>query len=133
VKKSTVFIVAGVVLAVAIVIGNRTMTRAGQHIVSVSVPELSDAGRLGQSRFKTFCADCHGDSAGGSAKGPPLVHNYYHPGHHGDGAFFVAAKNGSRQHHWRFGDMPPVDGIEEADIAAILTFVREVQSANGIF
>lgn len=124
---------AGVAVIVAIVLSNRSTTQANQHIVAVNVPELSEAGRLGQSRFKTFCAECHGANAQGSENGPPLVHQFYHPGHHGDGAFYAAAKNGSRQHHWKFGDMPPVEGIEDVDIDAILVFVREIQHANGIF
>jgi hypothetical protein len=51
---------------------------------------------------------------------------------HGDGAFLVAATNGVRQHHWSFGNMPPVEGITQAEVKSIVTYVREVQRANGI-
>lgn len=47
-------------------------------------------------------------------------------------AFVRAAREGVRAHHWRFGDMPPVEGVSDADLAGIIAFVREVQRANGI-
>ncbi|KAB2849084.1 MAG: cytochrome c, partial [Hyphomicrobiaceae bacterium] len=65
-------------------------------------------------------------------KGPPLIHRVYHPGHHGDAAFFLAAKQGVRQHHWRFGDMAALPHVSDQQLAAIVRFVREVQAANGI-
>jgi len=34
--------------------------------------------------------------------------------------------------HWRFGDMPPVEGLSRRDVAAIVAYVRELQRANGI-
>ncbi|HUS55520.1 MAG TPA: cytochrome c [Thermohalobaculum sp.] len=99
----------------------------------VTVPELSEAGSRGQTAFGAYCASCHGADAGGTGSGPPLIHKIYHPGHHGDMAFVSAARQGSRAHHWSFGNMPPVAGISDAEIADIIIFVREVQQANGIF
>lgn len=55
----------------------------------------------------------------------------YEPNHHGDAAFLLAARNGVRQHHWRFGDMAPVPGLSDDDIAAIVAYVREQQRING--
>jgi hypothetical protein len=43
-----------------------------------------------------------------------------------------AALNGSRAHHWNFGEMPPVEGIAEQDVTKIVAFVRAVQKANGV-
>ena len=63
---------------------------------------------------------------------PPLVHNIYEPGHHGDEAFQRAVAVGVRRHHWPFGDMPPVEGLSRADVALIVAYIRELQSANGI-
>ena len=45
----------------------------------------------------------------------------------------VAAKNGVRQHHWPFGNMPPVEGITDSEISNIIAYVRTVQRANGIY
>ena len=61
------------------------------------------------------------------------MHRYYEPGHHADETFRRAARFGVRAHHWRFGDMPPVDGLTDADVKAITAYVRELQQANGIF
>jgi hypothetical protein len=48
-------------------------------------------------------------------------------------AFVLAAKNGVRSHHWRFGDMPPIDGVANADVLMIVRYIRELQKENGIF
>jgi len=103
-------------------------------IVAVSMPELSGNAALGARAFKGKCAKCHGEDAGGrESKGPPLIHKYYFPGHHGDEAFFRAARQGVQQHHWTFGNMPPVEGITNADLKVIVAYVRAVQKANGIY
>lgn len=106
--------------------------RASAH-VDVSVPAaLSPVAQAGQKAFNAVCAECHGQNASGSDKGPPLVHDIYNPGHHADGAFYMAAKRGVRAHHWPFGDMPPQPAVNEEQIGQIVAFVRELQQANGI-
>lgn len=105
----------------------------GTERVDVEVPELSRQAAAGAAAFAGNCASCHGDEAAGSERGPPLVHAYYEPGHHGDAAFYAAVKRGVRQHHWRFGDMPAQPQVSDAEIAAIIRYVRELQQANGIF
>lgn len=133
--------VAALVLWTTAPTGDHEQTKAagggteGAAIVAVRVPaEFSPLARTGKAAFEAKCAACHGKNASGiEGKGPPLVHKYYHPGHHGDAAFFRAARNGVRSHHWRFGDMPPVEGLTDADIKAIVRYVRELQKENGIF
>ncbi len=88
---------------------------------------------VGMNLFKKNCMQCHGEWARGSEQGPPLIHDFYKPSHHGDGAFYNAALNGVRAHHWRFGDMPPVEGIQERDISKIISFVRWLQQANKLY
>lgn len=106
----------------------------GAAIVQVTLPELTGEAALGAKAFAGLCATCHGADAGGiNGAGPPLVHKIYEPGHHGDGAFLRAARQGVRSHHWPFGDMPPVTGATDADIRAIIAYVRAVQKENGIF
>lgn len=100
--------------------------------VEVTVPELSPAAQQGAKAFKTVCAQCHGDNASGSDKGPPLVHDFYNPGHHADGAFFTAVKRGVQAHHWPFGNMPPQPSVSEKQVSEIVQYVRELQQANGI-
>jgi mono/diheme cytochrome c family protein len=104
----------------------------GGRSVEVVVPQLTDVAARGRIAFEQNCASCHGINAGGTQQGPPLVHPIYNPGHHADGAFFLAAKSGVRQHHWNFGNMPPQPQVSDAQIAAITRYVRELQAANGI-
>lgn len=101
--------------------------------VDVKMPPLSQVASNGQEIFKLNCSQCHGESAGGTMQGPPLIHKYYEPNHHADGAFYRAATNGVRAHHWRFGNMPPIRTVTQQDVSKIIAFVREVQKANGIF
>jgi mono/diheme cytochrome c family protein len=98
----------------------------------ITVPELSAAAMQGRAAFDKNCATCHGRNATGTDKGPPLVHPIYEPSHHADLAFLLAARNGVRAHHWRFGNMPPVEGVTDGEIEWIVAYVRELQRANGI-
>jgi len=102
--------------------------------VQVTVPQqLSAAASLGKMAFDKNCAQCHGVNAVGTDQGPPLIHDYYNPGHHADGAFYVAVANGVRQHHWRFGNMAPQPQVTQDQTRMIIAYVREIQEANGIF
>jgi len=101
-------------------------------IVQVKVPELSALAEQGRQAFDKNCAQCHGLNAAGTDKGPPFVHAIYNPGHHEDQAFFHAVRQGVRQHHWPFGDMPAQPLVSDQEIAWIVRYVRELQDANGI-
>lgn len=106
----------------------------GPAMVDVTVPEtLSAKAELGKVAFDAKCAACHGlNAAGQDGVAPPLVHKIYEPSHHGDAAFLMAARNGVRAHHWRFGNMPPVEGVTDSDVKMIIAYVRELQRVNGI-
>jgi len=108
-----------------------TLTALLGVVLSVGGAEAQEPSK-GEVLFGRNCAVCHGDKAAGSDKGPPLVHRIYEPSHHGDMAFLLAVRNGSRAHHWNFGDMPPVEGVSDADVALIVTYVRGLQRAAGI-
>ena len=103
-------------------------------LANVLLPEtLSQNAQIGKFGFEAKCAACHGlNAAGQDGAAPPLVHIIYEPSHHGDEAFQRAAAMGVRGHHWPFGDMPPVDGINRADVTMIIAYIRELQRANGI-
>ncbi len=105
----------------------------GGPIVEVTVPELSGQALIGERAFTAKCAACHGKNAAGQdGVAPPLVHKIYEPSHHGDAAFLLAARIGVRSHHWRFGNMPPVKDVTDAEIKTIIAYVRTLQQANGI-
>ncbi|MBT5513473.1 MAG: cytochrome c [Rhodospirillaceae bacterium] len=96
-------------------------------------PQPTPKLNLGKMNYDAFCASCHGKTAGGTDKGPTFISRIYHPGHHGDGAFYLAAKRGALAHHWPFGNMKPIAGITDQQIASIVAYVRAVQKANGLF
>ncbi|HFC04555.1 MAG TPA: c-type cytochrome [Rhizobiales bacterium] len=98
----------------------------------VVIPAFSPLAAEGQALFKNNCATCHGQNGTGTKKGPPLLNTTYNPGHHGDGAFYRAVKQGVPQHHWPYGNMAPLPDISDYQISAIVRFVRELQEANGI-
>jgi len=118
---------------IAVIVWQAVAPKGGTATVAVKVPSLSGPAQKGKNAFDANCAACHGNNAAGTDKGPPLVHDIYNPGHHADPAFVIAARRGVRQHHWPFGDMPAQPQVADADLAAIIQYVRELQRANGIF
>jgi len=106
----------------------------GKPIVQVAVPSpLSPMAEQGKTAFDANCASCHGANASGrDGLAPPLIHKIYEPSHHSDMAFTLAVRQGVRAHHWRFGNMAPVEGVSDTSIEAITTYIRELQRVNGI-
>lgn len=96
------------------------------------MPELTVAAKTGETYFNAKCAACHGANGAGTQNGPTFINKIYRPGHHADEAFQRAAKLGVQSHHWNFGNMPPVAGITRAEVAKIVTYIREIQAANGM-
>jgi mono/diheme cytochrome c family protein len=86
----------------------------------------------GSSLFAAHCAVCHGPEALGTEQGPPLIHRIYEPSHHSNLAFYRAIALGVHQHHWEFGDMPPVPGVSGEDAAYIISWIRQQQQLAGI-
>ena len=130
--------ITGIVLLAALGLGyvflfSKNEPASGLPIVEVNVPALSEKASIGQTAFNENCAACHGiNAAGQDGIAPPLIHIIYEPSHHGDQSYYLAAKNGVRAHHWPFGNMPPVEGISDQEVADITFYIRELQRANGI-
>ena len=87
---------------------------------------------VGRRVFEARCAECHGNQARGTDKGPPLVHPVYRSGHHADLTFHLAVRNGVRQHHWHFGDMPPQPDVSPEQAGHITSHIRRLQRQEGI-
>jgi mono/diheme cytochrome c family protein len=105
----------------------------GTALVAVQMPPISGNAAIGQRVYDTSCSVCHGfNGAGNEGAGPPLIHVIYEPSHHADESFQRAVANGVKSHHWRFGDMPPVEGLTRGDVAMVIAYIREIQRANGI-
>ncbi len=86
----------------------------------------------GEEKFNTFCSRCHGPQGQGTNNGPPLVHKIYEPSHHADIAFQRAAAQGVRAHHWKFGNMPKIEGVTPEDVTHIVGYIRWLQRQAGI-
>lgn len=110
------------------------MTLAKAQPVNLPQPSkgLMPNSSQGKRLYEKNCASCHGQDLKGSDKGPPFLHPVYVPSHHGDASFQAAVHHGSRAHHWKFGDMPPVQGLSADDVAHITAYVRQQQRLAGI-
>lgn len=95
---------------------------SGEALVAVMLPAgFANIDQMGAQAFEAKSAACHGvNAAGHDGMGPPLVHVIYEPNHHGDQAFYLAAMNGLRGHHWPFSNMPAVEGMTTSDVDAIV-------------
>ena len=84
--------------------------------------------------MKRAVPPAHGRNAAGTGRDRPRrwSHVIYEPGHHGDESFQRAVALGVGAHHWRFGDMPPVEGLTRGDVESIVAYIRELQRTNGI-
>lgn len=128
----SIFVIT-VVFAGAAIVGWKVLApQSRDAMIEVTVPQFSPIASAGKVAFDANCAECHGQNAAGTDKGPPLVHDIYNPGHHGDAAFYSAARRGVQQHHWPFGNMPAQPQVKDDEISAIVRYIRELQSANGI-
>ena len=85
----------------------------------------------GAALYSASCASCHGADLRGSDRGPSHLSIVYEPNHHPDAAFRSAIENGAAQHHWDFGPMPPVDGLTDDEVDAVIAFVRSEQERQG--
>ncbi len=95
--------------------------------------ELPTQFKEGEMKFTTFCSPCHGAQGTGTNQGPPLVHKIYEPNHHADMAFQRAAAQGVKAHHWKFGNMPKIEGVAPDDVTQIIGYIRWLQRQAGIY
>ena len=123
-RRSTRLIaIAGTVLTVALALIATSCGSGG-----TASPEASPAsGEL----YAKNCSSCHGGDLRGTTDGPALLSIVYEPSHHSDDSFRSAIANGTTQHHWAFGDMPGVEGLEAGEADAIIAYVRSEQDRQG--
>ena len=131
-KKSTMIIYACVIAGVAGVLFLQGKPETPPPVADIKLPALTVAQVQGQKLFEANCSACHGKNAAGTNNGPSFINNIYRPRMHADGAFAIAATTGVRAHHWPFGNMPRVEGVDKRDVALIVQYIRALQQANGI-
>ncbi len=130
------FVLAVITPAILVACGTEpedTPTPLPTETPASSGPELSNSALLGKEVFDANCAICHGADVMGTGTGPPLIDRIYEPGHHSDVSIRSAVRNGVPQHHWWFGNMPPVAGVSDAAVENLICYIRELQLTNGIF
>jgi mono/diheme cytochrome c family protein len=96
-----------------------------------TAPATPTGSGAGAELYQSNCASCHGGDLGGTDKGPSHLSIVYEPNHHGDDAFRSAIINGAQQHHWDFGDMAAIPGLDEDEIDDIIGYVRSEQQRQG--
>ena len=77
------------------------------------------------------CTGCHGRLAEGTERGPNLIHPDYGPGVRSDAQLRRAVREGMPA-RLGYGAMPPSPDVSERRLERMITFVRELQRANGI-
>ena len=142
-KKIAILVAVVIIAGLAFVVWPKTdqnrLKKSDTDVGNTTLAEvllpstLSDTAQIGKRAFEAKCVACHGVNAAGQVGvAPPLVHKIYEPSHHGDESFQRAVSLGVRAHHWRFGNMPAVEGLTRGDVAMVATYIRELQRANGI-
>jgi mono/diheme cytochrome c family protein len=86
---------------------------------------------VGADLYQSNCASCHGADLQGTDKGPSHLSIVYEPNHHGDDAFRSAILQGAQQHHWNFGDMAAITGLDNDEIDDVIAYVRSEQERQG--
>jgi mono/diheme cytochrome c family protein len=130
-RHATWFAIAGLIVVVVVGVvafGDSPTDEDLRNGVPAQNPSLVAAG---EPLYRANCASCHGSDLRGTSTGPSHLSIVYVPSHHGDVTFALAARNGVQSHHWGFGDMPPVPGLSDGDLAAITAYVRSVQRVEG--
>jgi mono/diheme cytochrome c family protein len=98
---------------------------------ATSEPASPAGSGAGADLYQSNCASCHGADLQGTDKGPSHLSIVYEPNHHGDDAFRSAILNGAQQHHWNFGDMAPITGVDDDAIDDVIAYVRSEQERQG--
>ena len=113
-----------------LLVGATAMTACGSG-ESTPLGDVAPGNERGAEVYAESCASCHGEDLRGTDDGPSHLSIVYEPGHHSDDSFRSAIANGAAQHHWTFGDMDPVEGLNASDVEAVIAFVRAEQERLG--
>lgn len=125
-QRRRLMLLIGVPLFVALVVVVAVVVSGGDSSVPPE-PGSPDQVAAGEDVFVANCATCHGEGLRGGLAGPPLINEIYAPSHHPDSAIRAAIANGVTPHHWDFAGMPPITGLSDDDVDAVIAYIRAVQ------
>ncbi len=138
-SSTFVMLVAIVVLGIGGIVLHMTFSATEHGDTRIAQPILAGSDRSvpsdfsnGHKGYLNSCVSCHGQWAGGTASGPPLVHPYYKPDHHGNVAFYRAIAQGVQAHQLSFGNMPAQSHLSKEQAESIVRFVRWLQRDSGL-
>ncbi|MCO8127338.1 cytochrome c [Acidimicrobiia bacterium EGI L10123] len=125
-NRTTSWAIPVVVVALAAVVAVVLVVSGGSS-EEPPAPGSPEELALGEEVFEQSCATCHGEGLRGGLAGPPLLHEIYAPDHHPDSAIRAAVAQGVQPHHWDFAAMPPIPDLSEADVDAVIAYIRDTQ------
>jgi mono/diheme cytochrome c family protein len=82
----------------------------------------------GAATYRANCAQCHGGDLSGTDRGPSLLEPVYGPDQLTDTELADAIRNGVDEALWDFGPMPANGALSDAQIDALIEFVRSEQA-----
>jgi mono/diheme cytochrome c family protein len=86
----------------------------------------------GAAIYGANCAQCHGVELEGTERGPSLLEPAYRSDELNDAAVADAVRNGAPERLWEFGPMPANGALSDAQIDAIIEFLRAEQGASAV-
>jgi hypothetical protein len=116
-------------VAVFVVFGNAGPGSMGSGTGASSYSVETASGMVGLTED---CAVCHGRFAGGTARGPNLIHTDYGLSRRSDAQFRYAVLEGMPDRRG-YGAMPATPGLPARSVDRAIAFVRELQRAKGIW
>lgn len=81
----------------------------------------------GAALYAANCVACHGPGGAGTTVGPSLLDPAYLAPDYPDAGFVAAVEMGVAQSRWAFGPMPANPTLSHSEIAAITSYVRDLQ------
>ncbi len=124
-KRTLTWLIPAGVVALAAVVAVALVAAGGSE--EPPAPGSAEELALGEEVFGRRCETCHGPGAAGGLAGPPLIHEIYSPDHHPDSSIRAAVARGVQPHHWEFAAMPPIPDLSDADVDAVIAYIRDVQ------
>jgi mono/diheme cytochrome c family protein len=86
----------------------------------------------GAAIYSANCAQCHGVDLEGTERGPSLLDPAYRSDQLTDAAVADAVRNGVAERLWEFGPMPANGALSDAQIDAIVEFLRAEQGDAAV-